>query len=273
MLRYEKIKSVSANSITYPPDSTFGPRIQTLVQLFFLHKGVTTINIDSETVSMKAGEAILLLPDHVEYFVFSSNCETVHSWFHIDCVNLEVLSTVPSQDRVITINQTMHDIIQIALREDIIDSSDNPFYISLLASALTLALELMEKNEHANFDNVLVSEVKKIVYEKYQTQLTLEEISKSLSYSQEHIIRTFKANTNITPIKFLWDYRKKAAIYLLENSGLGLSNISMQCGFVSYYHFCRLIKQETGLTPTQLRKDTLIPKDRNSKNNLPKILP
>jgi AraC-like DNA-binding protein len=267
MLRYEKIKSVSANSITYPPESTFGPRIQTVVQMFFLHKGVTTVQIDGESVSLKAGEAILLLPDHVEYFVFSTNCETVHSWFHIDCVNLDVLSTVPPRDRVITINQTLHDIIQIALREDIIDNSDNPFHISFLAAALTLALELMEKKDRANFDNVLVSEVKKIIYEKYQTQLTLEEISKSLSYSQEHIIRTFKANTNTTPIKFLWDYRKKAAIYLLENSGLPLTNIAKHCGFCSYYHFCRQIKQETGLTPTQLRKDTLIPKDKNSKNN------
>lgn len=267
MLSYEKIKCVSANSITYPPESSFGPRIQTVVQLYFLHKGVTTIYIDGESVSMKAGEAILLLPDHVEFFVFSSNCETVHSWFHIDCVDLNVQSTAQPKDMVITINQTLHDIIQIALRENFIENTDNPFYINLSAAALSLVLELIDRKEHEGFDSTLVSEVKKIICEKYQTQLSLDDISKSLSYSQEHIIRTFKSNMNITPIKFLWDYRKKAAIYLLENSGLPLSNIARQCGFVSYYHFCRQIKQETGLTPTQLRKDTLIPIDTKSKNN------
>jgi len=268
MFKYENIKSVSANSITYPPESTFGPRIQTRLQLFFLHKGVTTIYIDGEAVSLKAGEAIILLPDHIEYFVFASHCETVHSWFHIDCSNLVILSPVLPKDRVITINQTLHDIIQIALREDIINESDNPFYTSLLSCALSLILELVEKKAHSNFDNVLVSDVKKIICEKYQNQLTLADISKSLSYSQEHIIRTFKSDTNTTPIKYLWNYRKKAAIYLLENSGLSFSNIAKQCGFISYYHFCRQIKQESGLTPSQLRKGIMVTKSKISSNHI-----
>lgn len=254
MLEYEKINKVSAGLVTYPPESTYGPRTQTMVQLFFLHKGVATIYIDGEAVSMKAGEAIILFPNHTEYFVFSSHCETVHSWFHMDCANLSVQSLLLPKDRIITINQTLHDLIQIALREDIIDESGNPFHISLIASGLLLLIELIGQKACSQTDHVLVSDVKKMICEKYQTRLTLDDISKALSYTQEHIIRTFKTNMNITPMKYLWSYRKKAAIYLLENSGLSLTNIANQTGFISYYHFCRQIKQETGLTPSQLRK-------------------
>lgn len=268
MLEYKKIKNVSANSVTYPPESTFGPRIQPTLQLFFLHKGVTTIYIDNEAVSLKAGEAILLLPDHIEYFIFSSQCETVHSWFHIDCDGLEILSILPPKDRVVAINQNLHDIIQIALRENIIYASDDPFYLNLSATALSLVLELIEKKARSDFDNVLVAEVKKIISEQYQNQLSLDDISKLLSYSQEHIIRTFKTHMNTTPIKYLWSYRKRTAVYLLENSGLCLSNIAKQCGFISYYHFCRQIKQETGLTPSQLRKGIMMPKSNASSDFL-----
>lgn len=268
MLSYEKIKSVDANSITYPQGSTFGPRKQSMLQLYFLHKGITTIYIDGEAVNLKAGEGILLLPDHVEYFVFSPNFDTVHSWFHFECDNLLILSPISPKDRIFVMNQTLYDIIMIELREGIVYSSDKPFHIHILASALAMVLDLIGKNRATSYENVLVSNVKNFIYKNYQSQISLDDISKALSYSQEHIIRSFKMVTNTTPIKFLWDYRKKSAIYLLENSDLSLVDVSKLCGFISYYHFCRLIKDETELTPNQIRKNRV--DDTSIKTTIPK---
>ncbi|MFQ9800805.1 MAG: helix-turn-helix domain-containing protein [Clostridia bacterium] len=46
----------------------------------------------------------------------------------------------------------------------------------------------------------------------------------------------------------------KRAKSLLTNGTHTITSISEECGFSSLYHFCRVFKDKTGMTPTEYAK-------------------
>jgi AraC family transcriptional regulator of arabinose operon len=70
----------------------------------------------------------------------------------------------------------------------------------------------------------------------------------------EHLVRLFRRQTGTTPYRYLWDERIRLAVQLLEHTGEPISGIARRCGFRTSYHFARLVRVTTGLSPTPVRQ-------------------
>lgn len=84
--------------------------------------------------------------------------------------------------------------------------------------------------------------------------LTNARLAAECNISEVYFRKLFTKHFGISPKQFTIDLRIQKAKQLLSEGVLSVSAISEQCGFSNPYHFCRLFKQRTGITPSEYRK-------------------
>lgn len=76
--------------------------------------------------------------------------------------------------------------------------------------------------------------------------------------SEVYFRRLFVATYKTTPRQYLIDIRLHKAKALLSEGTKKIGAVAESCGFSSPYHFCRIFKEKTGLTPTAYRQQNRI---------------
>ena len=119
-------------------------------------------------------------------------------------------------------------IIQI-LRQSIVDDKNQPVYKTDIKKAVAF------------------------LEERYQEDITLDDIAKEVNRSPYHLLRLFKSETGKTPFDFLTDIKIQHAKKLLGNNKFNISEISNLCGFSNASHFSVVFKKKTGFTPSEFK--------------------
>lgn len=88
--------------------------------------------------------------------------------------------------------------------------------------------------------------------------LTNISIAKELNISEVYFRKLFVKYFKISPKQYILEYRIEQAKKLLSEGILKISVISTMCGFSNQYHFSRIFKQHTNLTPTEYRINNII---------------
>jgi len=84
--------------------------------------------------------------------------------------------------------------------------------------------------------------------------LTLEELASVASFSRFHFSRIFHSIVGETPFQFIQRVRiEKAAMLLLTNRKMNISDIATKCGFSDLSVFSRNFKSCFGVSPTSYR--------------------
>ena len=88
--------------------------------------------------------------------------------------------------------------------------------------------------------------------------LTNAKLASECKISEVYFRKLFTRHYGISPKQYIIDLRMQKAKQLLGEGSLSVSAISESCGFSNPYHFCRLFKQHTGISPSAYRKANLI---------------
>lgn len=81
-------------------------------------------------------------------------------------------------------------------------------------------------------------------------QLSLENLSQKVGYSQKHLIQLFKEQVGLPPKAFMRIIRFQRAIKEIEQRGdIQWSHLALDCGYFDQAHFIRDFKQFSGFTP------------------------
>ena len=92
----------------------------------------------------------------------------------------------------------------------------------------------------------------KYLENNYQNpNLTNAELAEQCKISEIYFRRIFTRYYHATPRQFLIDIRINKAKQLLSEGALKINAVAVKCGFSNQYHFCRVFKEKTGLTPTE----------------------
>jgi transcriptional regulator GlxA family with amidase domain len=57
----------------------------------------------------------------------------------------------------------------------------------------------------------------------------------------------------VTPAGYLWKVRANRGHQMLLRTGLTIAEITFQCGYKNPFHFSRQIRQQFGMSPTEVR--------------------
>lgn len=251
---------VSFGEIVYPAGSVLGPRIQRSYQLVLIHRGCMTVWIDS--VPLQAGEntVTLLFPGHEERFEFARTAETHHSWIHVDAPDLlrPIKERLKRLTQVLPLSSALHDLMRHLLAQRY-STLPTEAEISKIIAAQMLWQYIGEGEQSSAMrrrpDQLsLVEQVQSYATLHLGEPLTLAQLAQVVSITPTHLIRLFRSEAEQTPLAYVWHQRVKMGIELLEQTGLTVEQIAQRCGFKTSYHFSRRVKEATGLTPMQVRR-------------------
>ena len=104
-------------------------------------------------------------------------------------------------------------------------------------------------------DLELVKKAKDIFDAGYNKTIKLNDISKHLGVSTNHLIKLFKQHSGVTPIQYIAKIRVDKATELLNKRDINILDIAYMTGFKSLSNFYKCFKQQTGYTPNGHRKN------------------
>ncbi len=85
-------------------------------------------------------------------------------------------------------------------------------------------------------------------------RVTVEEIARKIGLSEEHFIRIFRDEVRMTPHQYFTRLKVEGASALLMSSDKSVGDISEWFGFENQFHFSRIFRKCTGMSPLQYRK-------------------
>ncbi len=104
-------------------------------------------------------------------------------------------------------------------------------------------------------DSAKIDIIFKYVNNNFKKHITLDEIADKVSMTVPAFCRYFKKVTGKTFTKLVNEYRVVHATKLLQESKIGITDISYECGFNNFSHFNKLFKEITGKSASKYRSE------------------
>jgi len=140
-------------------------------------------------------------------------------------------------------------------------NGQRPGYKAMAASLFVQAICIICRyQEHINTPSasLLLARLEQaiaFVEAHYEDKITLDQMARLARMSKSSFQRSFWKLTNISPIKYLVNYRvRKAGALLLYHPELNITEIAFQVGFSDSNYFSRMFKKIMGHTPREFRQ-------------------
>ncbi len=136
-------------------------------------------------------------------------------------------------------------------------------YKNLVRYHLTAALHLLVKNspvvkkslsQQEQVDAARVRGMLEYIHGNFAFDLTMRQISRSVSSSNSVCLRCFHQLLGTTPIQYLKNYRLERAAELLKTTAKTAKEIALECGFNDISYFTKSFREKTGCTPKEYQR-------------------
>ena len=107
-------------------------------------------------------------------------------------------------------------------------------------------------------NSILLPAIKHLENNYSSHELTNKILADQCNISEIYFRKLFTEQYGTTPRQYIIDVRINKAKHLLTDGILKINTVSEMCGFSNPYHFSRLFKYRTGLTPTEYLKQNRI---------------
>lgn len=99
----------------------------------------------------------------------------------------------------------------------------------------------------------VVNEIKEIIKQQYNKNLTVKVISEQIGLTPNYISQIFKKETGLTITKQITEVRIAASKELLKDSNFKVFEVAEMVGFDNPYYFSTVFKKVTGIHPSKFR--------------------
>lgn len=100
-----------------------------------------------------------------------------------------------------------------------------------------------------------LSQIVRYINTNFATIASLDEIASKFFVSKFHLCHMFKEHLQVSLITYLNTIRIRAACKLLKDGGLSTAEVAAACGFHSASYFCKVFKDEKGVSPGKYLKN------------------
>jgi AraC-like DNA-binding protein len=111
--------------------------------------------------------------------------------------------------------------------------------------------------QETEINNKIAEDIIKILKNNVYKRLTVEDISKMVSYSKAYVFRQFKLATGKGVMEYYTELKIKTAKQLIKENELSVKEISERLCFDTPNYFSKTFKKAVGETPTQYRTRVL----------------
>lgn len=202
-------------------------------------------------------EAYELTKEHLPHVVFSDI-----KMPEMDGITLIKKLSVefPSVKTVIVSGYNDFELARDALRHRAVDyllKPLNPYDLKrtlrkLEAELLAVQQKLVPRREAGPIE--IVEAVMAYLRKNYTAQIDFATIAADQGVSAPYLSKIFREYAGTTPSKYLTDCRIQTAKQLLLDTQLSVKDIAVAAGLPDPFHFSKVFKNSTGLSPAQFRE-------------------
>jgi AraC family transcriptional regulator len=243
--------------VSYPPGGTCGPRLQESLQFVIIHSGSVVVASDEQSQQLHANEVCVVYPGVTTLFQFDPDRPTRHAWVDLGFSD-EAIDWRPIERALpfcLPLTRRMSDIAEAGVSCQFRTRSSGVPVMAHLASAFFYAYAdaaASAVNEKPLPESVI--RARRYIEKHFAQTMDLADIADAAKVTENHIVRLFRRHLGVTPVRYLWQTRVRRGAELLRSTGLSISEVAYQVGFSTPYHFSRLVKQQLGQSPRDLRQ-------------------
>ena len=107
-----------------------------------------------------------------------------------------------------------------------------------------------------DFNSILINKIKEDINDNLSRKLSLSEYAKKYGYNTSYFSQWFKKTCGISFVEYVINARIEMAKYLITiRPHASLRSIAVEVGYDDYYHFSKIFKKNTGLSPTEFQSN------------------
>ena len=125
---------------------------------------------------------------------------------------------------------------------------------TLLSRLYNFFAQMKRQYKRTNIKSVYVEQAIDYIYENYNKNITIGDMANHLNIDRTYLYRLFKRECNVSPQKYLLNFRLRVAVNKLENTQKSIMEIAEECGFNNVSLFCHQFKKVYSDTPLNYRK-------------------
>lgn len=160
-------------------------------------------------------------------------------------------------------NGVFHSLRNLVLELDSLmsDTRDNYLMVHILFTQLLLLIArnvVQTKKEAKQLSNPYLKKVIEYLHENYDYDIKIEHLSAITHLHPNYLHRIFKESMGCTIIEYLTKIRIEKAKMLITQTDIPITKVASFIGMNSSQYFSKVFKKHIGITPSALRKKSVI---------------
>ncbi len=149
-------------------------------------------------------------------------------------------------------NQTLNYMLKPVSFDELRETL-NKLYAQLCGERSIISSEVSQSPEQ------IAETVLCYIREHYTGAVDFSKLAVKFGFSGSYLARIFRERTGMSPQRYLIDCRIVAAKRLLADTELLVHDVGTRVGYADPFHFCKVFKQNVGVSPSQYRKQNRLP--------------
>ena len=230
--------------------------------LIYCATGAGWCELHGARLPVRAGEALLLPQGEPHAYGADEAAPLTIYWTHFagDDVPL-FLRHIPLERPVIPVAPTARRQLVLLFKEAYATVAGGHLERPLIHLALWLrhllgvllfqnTSYLPERRTSATKD---FSALLELMQQRLAEPVTLAELARAARLSSKHLSSVFRQQMGLPPVAYHTHLRIRRACHLLETTSLTVAETALACGYEDPYHFSRVFRRETGVSPRTYR--------------------
>lgn len=258
--RYLHLNNCGRQTLSLCDTHTVRPNGRVDYHILYILAGVCHAVVDGKAYDVIPGQIVLFQPKSPQEYSFFKKDKSESIWIHFTGVGCgEYLRELGLCDKAVFevgTNTELISAVEAMLRTKALGGEEND---NSCDGYLYLVLSLMARAaKHGDEKPKRFSEISNVVdfmSRNYRNTQSISEYAAKCHLSKSRFEHIFKEYTGTTPLGYIFKLRIKAAMNLLENTKLSISQISEEVGFADANYFTRVFKKHTGISPIKYRNN------------------
>ena len=246
------------------PLHSFGPAIRPNYLLHYVLEGKGYYYVDDKKYTISKNEGFLINPNTVTFYQADKDEPWTYLWIGIDGIKVShYLKTIGLDQDNLIFKYDDCDILKDYLMDMLKNhnsSDSNAFKIEGLLYLFFSKLSEKAKNIPSNNDsdissNIYINKSIEFIQNNYHNQIKVSDIAKYTSLNRSYLTSIFQKHLQMSPQKFLMEFRITKASNLLYDTDLPIGNIAYSCGYSDPLAFSKAFKKIKGVSPKEYRNN------------------
>lgn len=239
------------------PGHAVGPLVRDVYKIHFIHKGSGMVQVGEHTYTLGAGEAFLIYPDVLTYYVADQSTPWVYSWI---AFHGEQVSSVLSRTRLtpeqpvfpmdLRFMPGMYDMLTEASGQ--VAGSDLQIQ-ALMYGFLSVLMETVpyatERISIPRKQDVYILEGIEFIHAHFHEAISVQDIAAYLGLDRKYFSTIFREAAGVPPQQYLLQFRMDKACELLKKKQYSVGEVARSVGYQDALLFSRMFKKVKGTAP------------------------